>query len=152
MGRFHNSAHIFTPLRGGFREDDRYVYPRQKFDLKGTRGRPPTGWSAFGSAGIVQNRADSIPYSHSTFSLPTMGALKTLAAFTFFFVSSLAASANDWRGRSIYQVGRIHCLHLPTLTANVTSLSRTGSQSRMGPDQPVTRRTASIVVAPTRVS
>jgi len=38
---------------------------------------------------------------------PTMGALKTLVFSTFFFVSSLAASANDWRSRSIYQVSRI---------------------------------------------
>ena len=32
-----------------------------------------------------------------------MGVLKALAVFSF-FASSLAASANDWRSRSIYQV------------------------------------------------
>ena len=36
---------------------------------------------------------------------PAMGALKTLTVSSF-FVSSLAASAGDWRSRSIYQVSR----------------------------------------------
>ena len=129
-----------------------YVYPGQKIDRQGTRGRPTTDPPSAVLASLFKIKPipllTPIPLSLS----PTMGAFKTLAAFTLFFVSSLAASANDWRSRSIYQVSHIPCLPFPALTPNVASLSRTGSRLRMGPDQPVTRRTASIAVAPTKAS
>lgn len=81
-----------------------------------------------------------------------MGALKALAVSTFFFVSSLAASANDWHSRSIYQVTRVLRPSPSALTPNVTSLSRTGSHLRMDLDQLVTQRTANIAVVPTEGS
>jgi len=80
-----------------------------------------------------------------------MGAFKTLVVSSLFFVSSLAASASDWRSRSIYQVSFIRCL-LPYAHVRVASLSRTGLHLRMGPGQLVRQKTASIAVAPTEAS
>jgi hypothetical protein len=96
------------------------------------------------------------PIPHSTFvSLPlspTMRVLKALAASSFFVVSSLAASASDWRGRSIYQVSRVCCLSFPALMPTVTSFSQIASHLRMDLVQPVVQMTANIVVATTEAS
>jgi len=84
--------------------------------------------------------------------LPTMGVLKALAVSSFFVVSSLGASASDWRSRSIYQVSCIPCFSFSALTQKITSSSQTASRLRMGLGQLVTQRIASIAVEPTEAS
>lgn len=82
----------------------------------------------------------------------TMMDLKALTISTLFFLSSLAASANDWRSRSIYQVSSVLRLPFSYTHANVPSSSLTGLHKRMGRGQLVTLGTASIAEAATKAS
>jgi hypothetical protein len=111
-----------------------------------TRRRCQRCWQHSKPTPIPYSALISLPLS------PTMRVLKALAASSFFFVSSLAASASDWRSRSIYQVSRIHCPSFLPLTPTVPSLSQTASHLRMGLVQPVIQVTASIAVATTKAS
>jgi hypothetical protein len=83
----------------------------QALSRQGASGRPallaPTCLTATSHLALFP-RPSKPRQSHSPFSFLslflTMVNLKALAISTFFFVSSLAASSNDWRSRSIYQV------------------------------------------------